>query len=79
MESDRFVKQESQEQVYIVNPADRCAIQEALSIRKRAGEGTITVVTVGPDRTRQALYYCLAHGADEAIHISYDDDTILDS
>ncbi|TAK30406.1 MAG: electron transfer flavoprotein beta subunit/FixA family protein [Chloroflexota bacterium] len=78
-ENDCFVRQQSENQTYIVNPVDRCALEEALSIRRQAGQGKVTAVTVGNDRARQALYYCLAQGANDAIHVCQDVDAILDS
>jgi Electron transfer flavoprotein, beta subunit len=53
---------------YIMNPYDEYAIEEALLLRESQG-GTVTVVTVGPERTESALRTALAMGADKAIRI----------
>ncbi|RYL91017.1 electron transfer flavoprotein beta subunit/FixA family protein [Sporolactobacillus sp. THM7-4] len=63
---------------FIINPYDEYAIEEALKLREAQG-GTVTVVTVGPERTESALRTALAMGADKAIRIdsaSDDESTI---
>ncbi|MEC0371329.1 electron transfer flavoprotein subunit beta/FixA family protein [Paenibacillus chibensis] len=56
---------------YVMNPYDEYAVEEALLQRDQHG-GTITVVSVGPDRTAEALRTALAMGADEAVLIQSD-------
>ena len=54
---------------YVVNPYDEYAIEEGLRIKERLGEGKITLVSMGPERAKDALKSGLAVGADEAIHL----------
>jgi electron transfer flavoprotein beta subunit len=54
---------------YVVNPYDEYAIEEALRLREKFGEGRVTVLTLGPERAREAIMQALAIGADEAIHL----------
>ncbi|MFA4837150.1 MAG: electron transfer flavoprotein subunit beta/FixA family protein [Dehalococcoidia bacterium] len=54
---------------YVANPRDLVAVEEALRIRAVSGEGTITVLTMGPPQTKNLLVNSLAMGADEAIHL----------
>jgi electron transfer flavoprotein beta subunit len=54
---------------YVVNPYDEYAIEEGLRIKERLGEGKITLISTGPERTKDALKSGLAVGADEAIHL----------
>jgi electron transfer flavoprotein beta subunit len=54
---------------YVLNPYDEVAVNEAVRIKERAGQGTIIVVTVGPASAEKALRKCLAIGADQAIHV----------
>jgi len=56
------------ELVYTLNPHDEAAVEEALILREKHG-GTVTVLTLGPARAEEALRWCLAMGADEAIHV----------
>ena len=56
------------ELVYMLNPHDEAAVEEALILREKHG-GTVTVLTLGPARAEEALRWCLAMGADEAIHV----------
>ena len=57
---------------WIVNPYDEYAIEEALKIREKLKAGSVTVVTVGPDRCVEALRTAVAMGADNAIHVKLD-------
>lgn len=59
---------------WIINPYDEFAIEEAIKVREKLKAGTVTVVTVGPDRTVEALRTAVAMGADEAIHVKTDND-----
>jgi electron transfer flavoprotein beta subunit len=52
----------------ILNESDAYAVDEAVSLRKRRG-GRVTVVTVGPLASQDALYAALAKGADEALRV----------
>lgn len=49
----------------IMNPYDEYAVEEALRLRERHG-GQVTVVSVGTERSSEALRTALAMGADEA-------------
>lgn len=53
---------------WVTNPYDEYAVEEALRIKEKLG-GTVTLVTVGPERAREALKAELARGADEGIHL----------
>jgi len=54
---------------YVANPYDEYAVEEALRLREKFGEGKVTVITVGPQGAEEAIRYCLAMGADEGILI----------
>lgn len=55
--------------VYIINPYDEIAVEEAIKQKEKAGQGSVTVITLGPSRADESLRWCLALGADEAIHV----------
>jgi electron transfer flavoprotein beta subunit len=57
---------------WVANPYDEFAIEEALRIRERLGQGKVTVVSLGPDRVKEAVKYALSLGADEGVHIKGD-------
>jgi electron transfer flavoprotein beta subunit len=59
---------------WIINPYDEFAIEEALKTKERLKEGSVTAVTVGPDRAVEALRTAVAMGADNAIHVKTDAD-----
>lgn len=54
--------------VYVVNPWDEVAVEEAVRIKERLG-GEVTVITAGPPGSEEALKTCLAMGADQAIRV----------
>lgn len=54
---------------WVINPYDEYAIEEALLIKERLGKGKVTLITMGPERAKEALKSGLALGADEAIHL----------
>ncbi|WP_216215893.1 electron transfer flavoprotein subunit beta/FixA family protein [Amycolatopsis aidingensis] len=53
----------------VLDEINEKAVEEALKI-KEAGEGEVTVVSVGPDRATDAIRKALSMGADKAIHVS---------
>jgi len=55
-----------------MNESDNYALEEALQIRERRGEGDVVVVSLGPDRCQKVIREALAKGADRAIHIKAD-------
>ncbi|MCM3782623.1 electron transfer flavoprotein subunit beta/FixA family protein [Neobacillus mesonae] len=54
---------------FVINPYDEYAVEEAVKLRDEHG-GSVTLLSVGPDRTAEALRTALAMGADEAVLIS---------
>ena len=60
---------------WIVSPYDEYAVEEALRIKEKRGQGEVVAVSLGPDRVKEALRSCLAMGADRAIHVV---DPVLD-
>jgi len=53
----------------ILNPFDEFAVEEALRVRERIG-GDVVVISLGPLQAKEALFRCLAMGADRAILLS---------
>ncbi|MFD2700420.1 electron transfer flavoprotein subunit beta/FixA family protein [Paenibacillus shunpengii] len=54
---------------FVINPYDEYAVEEAVKLRDEHG-GSVTLLSVGPDRAAEALRTALAMGADEAVLIS---------
>ena len=54
----------------IINPFDMYAIEEALRVREGAGEGTVTVMSMGPPQVDAALREAIALGVDRAVLLS---------
>lgn len=54
----------------IINPFDTYAIEEAVRIKERLGEGTVTVISMGPPQVERSLREAISLGADEGILIS---------
>jgi electron transfer flavoprotein beta subunit len=57
---------------YVMNPYDEFALEEALARKESAGEGHVTVVTLGPAESVDTLRAALAMGADEALLLRAD-------
>lgn len=54
----------------IINPDDKNAIEEALRIKEKEKDVTVTILSMGPIQAKGALKEALAMGADEAILLS---------
>jgi electron transfer flavoprotein beta subunit len=54
----------------IINPYDTYAIEEAVRIKERLGEGCVTVISMGPPQVERALREAISLGADEGILLS---------
>ncbi|WP_128894020.1 electron transfer flavoprotein subunit beta/FixA family protein [Longirhabdus pacifica] len=57
---------------FVINPYDEYAVEEAVQIKDDLG-GKVTIVSIGPDRSEEALRTALAMGADEAVLIDPED------
>jgi electron transfer flavoprotein beta subunit len=55
---------------WIISPYDEFAVEEALRIREKRGQGEVVVLSLGPERVKEALRSALAMGADRAIHVN---------
>ena len=54
----------------ILNHDDANALEQALQIKDKNPETTVTVITMGPPQAKEMLQECIAMGADEAILLS---------
>jgi electron transfer flavoprotein beta subunit len=52
---------------WIISPYDEFAVEAALQLKEAAGEGQVTVMTMGPAESTKELRTCLAMGADDAV------------
>ena len=53
--------------IYVINPSDKCALEEAMHIKEHFDQVEVTVLTAGSLDAQASLYYCLARGADKAV------------
>jgi len=53
-----------------LNPYDAHAVEEALRVKEATGDGEVVVVSMGPERSADALRKALAMGADRALLVS---------
>jgi electron transfer flavoprotein beta subunit len=54
----------------VLNELDEYAVEEALRIQEaRGGETTVTVLSMGPERTAETLRKALSMGAEAAVHL----------
>jgi electron transfer flavoprotein beta subunit len=54
---------------WTMNEPDAYALEEALQLKERAGEGEVVVLCAGPERVQSTLREALAKGADRAVHV----------
>lgn len=54
---------------WIPSPYDEFAIEEAIRIKEKKPETTITIISAGPVRVTEVIRVALAMGADKGIHI----------
>jgi electron transfer flavoprotein beta subunit len=60
---------EEEDLPFVVNESDEYALEEALRIAEKSG-GEVVVVSLGPERVREALRKALALGAASAVHLA---------
>lgn len=53
----------------VISPFDAQAVEAALRIKDTAGDGTVNILSLGPDSARDAIKHSLAMGADEGYHL----------
>jgi len=56
--------------VYMLNPYDESALEEAIQIKERFPGCEVIIITAGPPRDEEALRYAFAFGADRMIRIN---------
>src|SRR3989304_3787434 len=54
----------------IVNPYDEFAIEEALRLKEKFGDGSVVLVSLGDQKSEEALRTGLAMGADRAVLVN---------
>ncbi len=54
---------------WIISPYDEYAIEEALKLKEKLGDSTVTVISVGSERIVETIRKGLAMGAEKAIHV----------
>jgi electron transfer flavoprotein beta subunit len=52
---------------FVLNPYDEYAVEEALKLKEAADDGSVTVMTLGGEDSKETLRTALAMGADEAV------------
>ena len=63
---------------WIMSPYDEFAVEEALRLKEKNDGSTVTVVSVGPERVKEAIRTALAMGADKGILIQTDNYSVVD-
>ena len=54
---------------FVMNPPDNFALEEALLLKEKLGEGEVVILSMGPSRVQKVIREGLAKGADRGIHI----------
>ena len=53
-----------------LNEYDEYAVEQAVRLKEQLGEGDITVLSIGPDKVKEAMKKALAMGCDRGVHVS---------
>jgi electron transfer flavoprotein beta subunit len=64
--------------VYVPNPHDEVALEEALRIKESVNQTEVFLISLGPPRVEKALEYGLAMGANQAIHVFEENSGMID-
>jgi electron transfer flavoprotein beta subunit len=72
-EADIFIEKDGKDikrenLVFTLNDWDSYAVREAVLLKEKLG-GTVTVLSIGPEESKEVLTRCLAMGADKALRI----------
>jgi electron transfer flavoprotein beta subunit len=67
--ADDGVSIKTQDIKWIMNPYDELAVEAALQIKENQG-GTVTILSLGPDKAIETIRTALAMGADQGVHIN---------
>jgi len=59
--------------VYVPNPYDELALEEALRVKEQKKQAEVILISVGPPRVENVLRYGMAMGADWSIHVCDDE------
>jgi electron transfer flavoprotein beta subunit len=73
-EADIFIEKDGKDikknnLVFYLNDWDSYAVREAVLLKEKHG-GTVTVLSIGPEESKEVLTRCLAMGADRALRIA---------
>jgi electron transfer flavoprotein beta subunit len=64
---------------FVMNPYDEFGVEEALKNKEAAGAGEVTIVSLGPDRSVEAIRTALAMGADKGVLLKIGEDEYTDA
>ena len=63
---------------FVMNPPDNYAIEEAMQIKEKLGDGEVVIVSMGPQRVQKVIREGLSKGADRGIHIETQESKNID-
>jgi electron transfer flavoprotein beta subunit len=61
-----------QDLAWRMNEYDEFAVEQGIQLREKVGDAEVVVLSVGPDRVKEAMKKALAMGADRGVHIHDD-------
>jgi electron transfer flavoprotein beta subunit len=77
--ADGVLHQAQTSPVFVLNPADRCALEFAMELREKGTGREVVAVALGPDRVEEILVDCMARGVDRAVRINVPADASPDA
>ncbi len=64
---------------FVMNPYDEFGVEEALKKKEAAGAGEVTILSLGPERSVEAIRTALAMGADKGVLLKIGEDEYTDA
>lgn len=64
---------------FVMNPYDEFGVEEALKNKEAAGAGEVTILSLGPERSVEAIRTALAMGADKGVLLKIGEDEYTDA
>ncbi|KAA0259033.1 electron transfer flavoprotein subunit beta/FixA family protein [Deferribacter autotrophicus] len=59
---------------YRMNEYDEYAVEQAVRLKEQVGDADITVLSIGPERVKEAIKKALAMGCDRGVHLKDDEE-----
>ncbi len=70
---------DQQDLIYMINEYDNYAAEEAVKLKEKVQDSMLTVLSIGPERVKNAIVKVMAMGADKGVHVFTEKEHMTDS